>query len=209
MATTLCLLSLTGTGTAGPTTQRSLVFSGGVTAAGGNLSVPANLPGFTVTVPAAQDALIEAPETVILTVGTLSASGGITDDDVQSIGTLTAPAVAVDEGGSLVYTVNLSAPSPTATTYNISYTGTADAADHTGQTTYNNGVTEAAGVLTIPGGTSNFTVTVPVTDDAAVEAGETPDRHGGHRQRHRQHQRQRCAGSRHCAIGRGRRSHCR
>jgi Ca2+-binding RTX toxin-like protein len=58
------------------------VFSNGVVLNGnGTITVPAGVTSFTVTVPTTQDTLTEATETVPLTIGGLTATGSIVDND--------------------------------------------------------------------------------------------------------------------------------
>ena len=57
------------------------MFSGGVTVSGGNITVPAGVTSFTVTVATTDDAIVETGETYTLTVGGASGTGTILDND--------------------------------------------------------------------------------------------------------------------------------
>ncbi|PWC09241.1 hypothetical protein B4923_20565, partial [Brenneria roseae subsp. americana] len=99
-------------------------FSHGVTydAASGTISVPAGVTEFAVSVPTVDDNIAEADETVIVTVGDKSATGTIVDnDDAPTVDTVTfTPAGdTVVEGQDLTYTVKLSNPSSSATTFDF------------------------------------------------------------------------------------------
>ncbi|HSI43509.1 MAG TPA: Calx-beta domain-containing protein, partial [Methylotenera sp.] len=87
--------------------------------------------------------------------------------------TITVSSPTVTEGTSLVYNVAISAhAAAVVTTLDIS--GTASATDY-GALTFSNGVTYNAGTgaLTIPGGVTNFTVTIPTVNDTFNEPNET------------------------------------
>ena len=113
----------------------------------------------TVTVAIAQDTIFEGSETLNVTLSApVNASladslglGTITDDDAApTISSVSSPTVT--EGGDLVYAVTLSNASSTPTSFAYSLGGgTATAADH-GTPVFSNGVTLAAGVLTVPAG---------------------------------------------------------
>ena len=160
--------SLTGVGS-NVADHGALAYSNGVTAAGGRLSIPAGVTGFTVTLPTIDDVAVEGAEPVTLTVGGVGATATLLDNDVlQTVADVTvAPATLAEDGGSVVYTVVLSAISPNPASYTYSLTGTASgAADH-GALSFSDGVTAAGGRLSIPAGVGSFTVTVPITDDTA------------------------------------------
>ena len=79
--------SLGAGGTASPTDYSGYTFSNGVTydPATGKITVPAGVTSFTVTVPTVDDTLVENTETLSLTVGGLSATGTILDNDVPPV----------------------------------------------------------------------------------------------------------------------------
>jgi hypothetical protein len=157
-------------------------FSAGVTysAAAGQISVPAGVTGFTVTVPTTQDTEVEADETLTVTVGTITATGTIRDDD-QAVVTTVEPGAAgakddnVAEGTALVYTVTLSTTTARTASYGLTLGGgSAEAADY-GTPAFSDGVSydAVANTVSVPAGLAGFTVTLPTVDDTAVEPTET------------------------------------
>lgn len=77
----LTAVTATGGGTDYTSALTNASFSNGVTIASGVLTVPAGVSTFTVTVATADDALVESPETYTLTVGGVSGTGTIADND--------------------------------------------------------------------------------------------------------------------------------
>ena len=166
VATTFAFTLGGGTATAGTDYNVTPTFSNGVTLAGGNLTVPAGVTSFIMTVPTIDNALNEATETYNISVGGVSAVGTITDNDATP--TLSINDVTVDEAaGTASFTVTLSAASGRTVTvgYNTS-NGTATAG-----TDYSN----STGTLTFAPGTTTQTITVPITNDTLYEGvvGET------------------------------------
>ncbi|MFC7418808.1 retention module-containing protein, partial [Iodobacter arcticus] len=168
-----------GGGSASPADYGSATFSNGVTydPATGLITVPAGVTGFAVTLPTVDDALVEiSPETVPLTIGGVSATGGILDNDSPAIAGIEVgnPGVADDnvvEGNNLVFNVTLSTATTKVETYAFNLGGgTASTADY-GTATFSNGVTYNAttGLITVPAGVTSFAVTLPTVDDALVE----------------------------------------
>ncbi|PTD95166.1 retention module-containing protein [Pseudothauera lacus] len=157
-------------------------FSNGVTydAVSGTITVPAGVSAFTVTVLTVDDPLVEHTESFSLTVGGVTGTGQILDNDKPGIITVEpgGPGVgddAVVEGNDLVYTVTLSEATTQASTYDYSVGGTAtDGADY-GVPVFSDGVTydPVTGTITVPAGVSSFTVTYPTIDDTDVEPTET------------------------------------
>ena len=76
------VFSLGGTATAADYT--GITFSNGVTLVGGNLSVPAGVASFSVTIASFDDTLVEGTETLSVTVGGQTATGNILDNDVAA-----------------------------------------------------------------------------------------------------------------------------
>jgi hypothetical protein len=143
----------------------ALTFSAGVSLSGGNVTVPAGVTSFTVTVPTVNDAINEpSPETFTLSVGSVTGTGYINDNDGAP--SLSVNDVTVSESdGTASFTVTLSAVSAQTITvaYNTS-NGTATAgADYTG----------ATGTLTFAPGTTAQTISVPITNDTTAELSET------------------------------------
>lgn len=86
-----------------------------------------------------------------------------------------AGAASATEGGNALFTVTLANPSattPTTVKYALSNVGTTTSADYGTAVTSGTNVTEAAGTLTFAAGATTATITVPVTFDSIVEAGE-------------------------------------
>ncbi|MGQ0709691.1 MAG: retention module-containing protein, partial [Rhodoferax sp.] len=81
-------------GTASGADLGALAFSNGVTYDRGTglITVPANVSSFSVTVPTVDDTTLELPETVSVTVGGMTAVGGIVDNDVPTIALVTTEA---------------------------------------------------------------------------------------------------------------------
>ncbi|MEN9657405.1 MAG: hypothetical protein RL571_870 [Pseudomonadota bacterium] len=168
-----------GGGSASAADYGTATFSNGVTydPVTGQITVPAGVTNFAVTLPTVDDTLVEiTPETVPLTIGGVTATGGILDNDSPAISKIEVgnPGVADDnvvEGNNLVFNVTLS----TATTKVESYAfnlggGSASAADY-GTATFSNGVTynPVTGQITVPAGMTKFAVTLPTVDDTLVE----------------------------------------
>jgi hypothetical protein len=139
----------------------------------------------TVTLTPVDDAVVESPETVVLTLVAAagytvdalgSASGTIADNDVPpplvSVG-LSDGVGAEASSDPIVFTVALSAPATSTVVVNLAWSGsaalTADyAVSVTGATISANRLT-----LTFAAGQSVATVTLTPVDDAAVEVAET------------------------------------
>jgi VCBS repeat-containing protein len=181
--TTTFALSLGGgTATSGgvdyTSTLTNAAFNNGVTISGGNITIPAGVTSFTVTVPTTSDTIYEPNETYTLTVGSASGTGTINDNDPAPTVSTVSNASAT-EASSIVHTVTLSNASSTATTFALNLgggTATGGGVDYTSTLTnaaFNNGVTISAGTITIPTGVTSFTVTVPTTSDVLDEANET------------------------------------
>src|SRR5439155_556922 len=128
----------------------------------------------TITVPTTDDGLVEDSESLSVTLDSVTgdpqitlsaatvATGMIDYNDSATASISGTPTVT--EGGDLVFTVMLSAPSSTDTTINFSFGGTADgASDYTITTTS----------VTIAAGETTATITVPTIDDGLVEDSES------------------------------------
>ena len=177
--------SLSSGGTASPTDYSNYTFSNGVTydPATGKITVPAGVTSFTITVPTVDDTSIENTETLALNVGGVTGTGTILDNDqptIQSVLVEDASAApnsgdsTVVEGGTLRYTITLSAAGTSPTQFSLAASGSAAPADYSGYT-FSNGVTydPATGKITVPAGVTSFTITVPTIDDTLVESTET------------------------------------
>jgi uncharacterized protein with beta-barrel porin domain len=161
---TVVNLGTSGTATGG------VDYSGGVT----TLSIPAGATTATVTINPTADAVVEANETVILTVaaGTgytvgapASATGTILNDDVPTASISVSPAsVNEDSGASLVYTVTLDQASLSPLSIGFTVGGTA---------TSGSDYAAVASPLSIAAGATSGSIVVTPTADSAVEANET------------------------------------
>lgn len=147
--------SLGGTATAG-TDYTSPLTSGmcnnSVTVSGGNFVAPAAVSSWTVTIPITSDTTDEVDETCTLTVGGVSGTGTITDDDAP-------PTVSISDAtesfGTVTHTLTLSQASGKTVTVQVdSANGSKTAGTHytaiTAQTvTFNPGETEQPVVVTV------------------------------------------------------------
>lgn len=190
VADTEFLLAFSGTASAADV--EGVVFSDGVDWKNGNAStgilvVPAGVGSFKITVGTADDDIIELAESLVATVGGVAATGTITDNDSQSMSALRAEdaanpgALPVDssvvEGGALLFSATLNGPSPVATEYALSLSGSAGAAD-LGAISFGQGVSwknqdPASGAIVVPAGVTAFTVTLQTADDKVVETAES------------------------------------
>ncbi len=139
------------------------------TATSGTLTIAAGDTEGMVSVATVDDAEEEAvePETFTLTVGGMTATGSIIDNESPTLSVADGSAV---EGAAVEFTVTLSKTftEPVALPYSISLEGTdtasqADFADFAG----------ASGMVTIPAGSTSAMVSVMTRDDAGVEDDET------------------------------------
>ncbi|WP_395688382.1 Calx-beta domain-containing protein, partial [Caenimonas koreensis] len=148
------------------------VFSNGVTLAGGQLTVPAGVTTFTISVPTINDTVYENTETVNVSVGNLTAVGTILDNDTPpAVSSITSDAVV--EGNSLVHNVRIVGTSTEPTVYSFSVAGTtASPGDFTLPPVFSNGVTLSGGFVTVPAGVTRFSITIPTVDDAIIENDE-------------------------------------
>lgn len=164
-AATLVGVTATGGGTDFTSDLASATYSNGVTFSAGNMVVPDAISSWTVTISTASDTLDEANETYTLTVGGVSGTGTITDDDASPALLIPGP-VTVDSGDSVVASYTLGAVSGRVTQARLVLTdGTAvGGVDYTNTfpaATLSDGVTISAGVLSIPAGVGSFTITIP------------------------------------------------
>jgi T1SS-143 domain-containing protein len=173
-----------GGGSASAADYGTPTFSNGVTynAVTGLITIPVGVGSFTVTVPTVDDTLVEPDETVPLTIGGVTGTGTIVDNDRATVDNVTAgPAGgSVVEGGTLTYTVTLSDLTNKPTEYDLvlgKVGDTASTADYVNPLTnasFSNGVTYNAttGKITVPAGVTSFTINVVTIDDTLVEADE-------------------------------------
>jgi len=151
------------TASAGVDFDTTPTFSDGVALSGGIITVPAGVSSFTVTIPTFDDLIKENDETTTLTIGGVSATGTIVDDDLAPV--LTINDVSVSEAaGTATFTVTLSVVSGQTVTvdYNTS-NGSAQAGFD---------FTAISGTLTFAPGITTQTITVPILNDAVFEGDE-------------------------------------
>ena len=163
-----------GTGTATSGTDYT-----GITA--GTLTFAAGVTSRTITVAVTGDTTDEADETVVVVVtlsgasagsriATANGAGTITDDDVAPTLSIDSPSVAEGTGatgGTLTFTVSLSAASGKQVTVGYADAGTGTATSGTDYTAV------TAGTLTFAASETSRTFTVSVTGDAEDEPNET------------------------------------
>ena len=177
-ATTFALTLADGSAVLADDYTNAMVFSDGVTLSGGNISVPAGVTSFTVTVPTVNDTVSEPAEAFTLSIGGVTGTGNITDNDgtptITHVGDGTINNVTVTEGTSAVFTVNLSNAASTATSFALTLAdGSAVLADdYTNAMVFSDGVTLAGGNISVPAGVTSFTVTVPTVNDTVSEPAE-------------------------------------
>ncbi len=151
---------------------------------GGAITLPADGSAVEVRVQVKDDLMAESDEQVTLKVtsadtlvtngvGGVDATGTITDDDTVSVSSV-SPATEV-EGTDLVHTVTMSGVADSAKTYAF---GVADVTatagtDYNATATFSDGVTYAAGLITVPAGVASFTVTFPGLGDLVDENTES------------------------------------
>ena len=99
--------------------------------------------------------------------GGVNAVGTINDPAAPTVSTVSS--VSATEGANLVHTVTLSGATSNPTTYAFSLAGNTATAgsDFTNAPTFNNGVTLAGAVLTVPAGVTTFTVSASASVNVA------------------------------------------
>ncbi len=144
------------------------------TALSGTVTVLAGATTATITIPVTNDAIVENPETVIVTLtsvtsglatlgGTLAATNTIADNDSATV-SIANTTEGEETPVNGVMTLTQTAVSATDTVITYSVAGTA-----TPGTDY----TALSGTVTIPAGATTATITIPVIDDFIVEGDET------------------------------------
>ena len=158
-ATTLKFATEDGSATAGEDYE----------ATSGTVTIPAGDTEGMVSVPTLDDDVEEAvkPETFTLTVGDLTATGSIIDNESPSVSVADASAV---EGAAVVFTVTLSKSSDKTTT--LDYGVSLEGGDTASQADFANFAGES-GKVTIPAGSTSAVVSVATRDDNGVEDDET------------------------------------
>ena len=146
------------------------------TSIGTSVIIPAGQTSATVNVPVIDDNLVEATETVVLTMvastsnpsitaSTTAETINITDND-NAVTTITAGNNGSENGpANGTFTVTLSNPSATPTTITYTIGGTAiEGIDYNTITTH---------TVTIPAGETTATITIPVLTDNVIEGTES------------------------------------
>ncbi len=144
------------------------------TALSGTVTIPAGATSATITIPVIDDAIVEANETVQITLtgassslavlGTTAATNTIASNDTATV-SITRTTNGNEAGPvSAVFTVTQTNVSSTATVINLTRSGTA---------TVTNDYTSPGNTITIPAGATTATITYPVVNDATVEGDET------------------------------------
>lgn len=152
----------------------SYTFTNGVTynAKSGTLSIPAGVTSFTISIPTVNDSKIEANETLKLSVGNLSATGTIIDND-RPTPTVQAQAASIQEGAQAVFSVTLDKAVNTSQKYAFDLTGLEKA--DIASMTFTNGVKYDAksGTVSVPAGVTAFDVVVATTNDLTYDEQKT------------------------------------
>jgi serralysin len=147
------------------------------TSIGTSVTFAANSNTAIITVNPTPDTVIEANETVALTlatgtgytIGTTTAvSGTIANDDLPSITLAVVPASVLENGApNLVYTFTRTGVTTSALTVNYGITGTAGATDYTGATP------GTGKTITFAADSATANLTIDPTADTTIEANET------------------------------------
>ncbi|WOD07034.1 tandem-95 repeat protein [Marinomonas sp. GJ51-6] len=169
-------------GTTDSSDYGDVTFSNDVTydAETGEITVPAGVSGFTVTVAGAEDTVLENDETFTLTVGDVESTGTIINDD--SIRVTIDDAGIAYEGSSAEFTISLSDVAAFDTQVKVSAVfNTADSSDigeMVATYTDTDNVLQTLnissdGIIGIPAGVTEVTLNVSTIDDSTVEDYET------------------------------------
>lgn len=146
--------------------------SSGAVLSGGNIIVPIGVSTFTITFDTINDTIVENNETVIVTVGGVSGTGTITNNDTLTIASISSPTAS--EGSNLVYSVNITGTSAIPFSFPYSTSGTAVAGtNYINTPIFSDDVSLVSGNLIVPSGVTFFTVTYPTIDTTASESGLT------------------------------------
>jgi len=152
-------------------------FSNGVTFnnVSGLISVPSGVSNFSVTVTTIDDTEVESIEIYTISIGGINATGTITDNDSAGGTVSSVSSASGEEGNNLLHNVEVTNLA-SIEVYAFSFVNnTTSNSDYSTPPTFSNGVTfdSASGLISVPSGVSNFTVTVATIDDTIVESTET------------------------------------
>lgn len=144
-------------------------FSNSVTLSGGVLTVPIAVTTFTITVATTDDAVYEGSETYSVTVGNVTNTGTLTDN--ESAPTIASVSSAsATEGSNIVHTVAVTGVAQASRTFALAFSGAAvGGTDYNATPTFSAGVTLSGGNITVPAGVTSFTVTVATINNASVD----------------------------------------
>ncbi|MBD2443165.1 hypothetical protein H6G25_08115, partial [Dolichospermum sp. FACHB-1091] len=158
-------------------TADSSDYTGATPGTGKTITFAAGASTATLTIDPTADTIVEADETVALTlaagtgytIGTTTAvTGTITNDDFPTITLAVSPSSVTEDGTTnLVYTFTRTGATTSALTVNYGITGTGDSTDYTGA------IPGTGKTITFAAGASTATLTIDPTADTIVEADET------------------------------------
>ncbi len=165
---TVIAYTVTGTATSGAD----------YTALSGTVTIPAGQTTATITIPVIDDAIVEGPETVIVTMNSLTGTTGVA---LGTAANLTATNTITDNDAAtvtLANTTNGNEVGPVSGVMTLTQTAasgvnTVIAYTVAGTATSGSDYTALSGTVTIPAGSTTATITIPVIDDAVVEGNET------------------------------------
>ena len=144
-------------------------FSNSVTLSGGVLTVPIAVTTFTITVATTDDAVYEGSEAYSVTVGNVTNTGTITDNESAPTVTSVSSASAT-EGSNIVHTVAVTGVAQAARTFALVFSGAAvGGTDYNATPTFSAGVTLSGGNITVSAGVTSFTVTVGTINNALTD----------------------------------------
>ncbi|WOD07032.1 beta strand repeat-containing protein [Marinomonas sp. GJ51-6] len=152
-------------GTTDSSDYGDVTFSNDVTydAETGEITVPAGVSGFTVTVAGAEDTVFENDETFVLSVGGVNSVGTITDNESAPVVSIAADQTNVTEGDVAGFTVSIDQEADEAVVVNFTYSGVAaDGSDFTGVAS-----------VTIPAGDTSADLDITTIDDGIYENAES------------------------------------
>ena len=152
--------------------------SSGVTLIGGNITVPVGVLSFPIIVATSQDTVFEGTESYSITVGGMTNTVNILDDDAAPT-VLSVSSASASEGNSVIHLITISGTAQAARTFAIAFTdgtATGGGVDYTSTLANGNftaGVTIAGGFIAVPPSVTSFYCYVPTSTDALTEGSET------------------------------------
>lgn len=152
--------------------------SSGVTLSGGNITVPVGVLSFPIIVATSQDTVYEGTESYSITVGGMTNTVNILDDDAAPT-VLSVSSASASEGNSVIHLITISGTAQAARTFAISFTdgtATGGGVDYTSTLTNANftaGVTISGGNISVPPSVTSAYCYVPTSTDALTEGSET------------------------------------